>query len=135
MPSAATGLGLDYAHGSTLVLATEVRWTHHMDHIDAPFLTREDIIEAGALARLSVANDRIQFNAAALGNWTFRSWLARPEVRYVVDDSVSVGLGAVLIGAEASAPTDLQATLAHGSGPLSLLQDNDAVFMTMRWSK
>jgi len=135
VPSTAAGIGLDYAHGSTLLLALEARWTHHLDDIAEPFLTRQDVIEAGLLARLSLANDRVLINGAALGNWTFRSWLARPEVRYVVDDTLSVGLGAVLIGAEAEAPTDIQAALSHDSGPLSLLQDNDAVFITMRWSQ
>ena len=82
-----------------------------------------------------MANDRLQLSGAGLGNWTFRSWLARPEIRYVVDDAVSIGVGAVLIGAEGNAPSDLQSTLSHDAGPLSLLQDNDAVFITMRWSQ
>ena len=135
VPSTSTGLGLDYAHGSTLFVAMETRWTHHLEDIPQPFLTRKDVIESGVLARLSMANDRLQLSGAALGNWTFRSWLARPEIRYVVDDAISVGLGAVLIGAEGNAPSDLQSTLSHDAGPLSLLQDNDAVFITMRWSQ
>ena len=135
VPSTATGFGIDYAQGSTFFLAMEARWTHHLDDVADPFLTRQDVVEAGLLARMSLANERLQINAASIGNWTFRSWLARPEVRYVVDDALSLGVGAVIIGAESEAPADLQSTLSHPSGPLSLLQDNDAVFVTMRWTQ
>ena len=97
VPSTATGFGIDYAQGSTFFLAMEARWTHHLDDVADPFLTRQDVVEAGLLARMSLANERLQINAASIGNWTFRSWLARPEVRYVVDDA-SLGVGAVIIG-------------------------------------
>ena len=135
VPSTASGIGLDYAHGSTLFTAIETRWTHHLKAIERPFLTRQDVFESGLIARLSLANERVQIHGAALGNWTFKSWLARPEVRYVVDDAVSVGLGAVIIGAEAEKPRTPQAALSHNAGPLSMLQDNDAIFVTMRWSQ
>lgn len=135
VPSTAAGFGLDYAQGSTLFLALEARWTHHLEDIVEPFLTRQDVLEAGLIARLSLANDRLHLTGAGLGNWTFRSWLARPEIRYSLNDALSMGLGAVLIGAQAEPPADLQATLSHDSGPFSLLQDNDAVFVTMRWSQ
>ena len=31
---------LDYAQGSTFFLAMEARWTHHLDDVADPFLTR-----------------------------------------------------------------------------------------------
>ena len=54
---------------------------------------------------------------------------------HVVDDALSLGVGAVIIGANPSTGlTSGPPSLTH-HGPLSLLQDNDAVFVTMRWTQ
>jgi len=134
-PTTAHGIGLDYAHGSSIYVTLETRWTHLLDDVVQPYLTRTDVLESGILARIGLFGDRLHLHAAGLLNWTFSSWLARPELRYTASDALSVGIGAVLIDAEAPTPASLQEVLSHPAGPLSLVQDNDALFVTMRWTQ
>lgn len=133
-PTVSSGLGLDYAHGSTIFIALEGRWSHLLEPVQRPLMSAEHVVEVGTTARLSLAGDRIQVLAAAIANLTFEEWLARPEIRWVTSDSLSLGLGAVLLYSDTGPPETLGEALSYTGGPISMTSDNDAVFFTMRWS-
>jgi len=134
-PSVSSGLGLDYASGSIFFLGLEGRWQHLLEAVPRPFFTRKDVFEVGSTLRLSVLNERLQIQTAGLFNLTFEEWLARPEIRWISSDHLSVGIGAVLIDGPTPPPKDLVTTLAYTGGPLSLMRDNDSVFFTLRWTQ
>jgi hypothetical protein len=134
-PMFASGLGLDYAHGSSLFVAIEGRWQHLLTPVSRPFLIRSNVVEFGTTIRLSMLNDRVQVQGAGLFNATFNEWLARPELRWVTSDTVSLSVGAVIIDGAVGPPTDLASALSYQGGPLSLLSENDSVFVSMRWTR
>jgi hypothetical protein len=130
----AGGLGLDYASGSWLFVGIEGRWQHMMHPIKRPFLTQTDVFEIGATTRLSLAGDRLLISAATVVNPTFSEGLARPEIRWVSSDTLSFGIGAILLYGEVPPPADLADALTYAGGPISMMSENDAVFFTLRWS-
>lgn len=134
-PTVASGLGLDYAHGSTVFIGVEGRWKHILEPVQRAFMTAENVVEIGTTARFSLVNDRLQILAAAIANLTFEEWMARPEIRWVSSDSLSLGIGAVLLYSDTGPPRTLDEALSYTGGPISMTSENDAVFFTMRWSQ
>jgi len=134
-PAVSSGLGLDYASGSVFFMGIEARWQHLTKSIPRPFFTRQDVFEVGSTLRLSLLNERVQIQTAGLFNLTFDEWLARPEIRWISSDHLSMGIGAVLVDGASPPPQDLSTTLTHSGGPLSLMGDNDSVFFTLRWTQ
>jgi hypothetical protein len=135
VPSTGTGLAIDYTQSGRFYMAIEGRWEHMLSPVDGPFLTKADVFELGTTARISLANDRLELLAAALVNLSFGDWMSRPEVRWVATDSLSMGLGAVLLFSSTPPPADLSAALSYGGGPISMMGDNDAIFFNLRWSQ
>ena len=132
-PATATGIGLDWAHGSTVLVSAEARWTHLLDAPDTLSLIREDTVDLGATLRIADTTETISVLAAAMWNATFDEWLARPEIQWRVSDPVQFSLGAVFIGGPQSPPSTLFDSLRYTGGPLTLASENDAVFASIRW--
>jgi len=132
-PMVAAGLGLDWAHGSTLFMAAEGRWKRWMAPPNQLFLTQAETIEIGGTARVSVANDTLLIQAASLFDVTHRESMLRPEIRWRVSDPLSLGAGIVMIASEERAPSTLRETMTWSGGPLGLLSDNDCAFFTLQW--
>ena len=132
-PAVATGLGLDWAHGTTVVVSVEGRWTHLMDPPNTLAFIAKDTIECGGTVRVSLAADTVGIIAAGLWNTTFEEWLVRPELQWRVSDPVQISIGAVVIDGPVPPPDTLVDTLRYSGGPLSLASENDVVFASLRW--
>ena len=134
-PAIAAGLGLDWSQGSLLYLAAEGRWNRWLKPPDQIFLDTSERFEVGGTARLTLANDTVQVQAAGLVDLSHQEWMVRPEIRWRVSDPFSCGVGAVLIDAPNEAPRTIQDTLTWTGGPLGLMAENDSIFFSLRWMK
>jgi hypothetical protein len=132
-PAVSAGVGLDWAHGSTLFLGIEGRWQRLIRPPKDLFMTQKDVVEIGGTARVSIANDKILLQAASLIDLSYSEWMARPEVRWRVSDPLSLGLGVIMITGKTEAPSTLRETLTWTGGPLGLMADNDCAFLSLQW--
>jgi len=132
-PKVSGGLGLDWMHGSSLLLSAEGRYTRYTDAPDLLVLMRESQVDIGGLARVSALSDRLILLAAGMFVPAHGEFLARPEVRYRSTDQLEIGLGAVVIGGPDAPPTTLREAMGYDGGPMSYFGENDCVFVQLQW--
>ncbi|MEC8193644.1 MAG: DUF1302 family protein [Myxococcota bacterium] len=132
-PATAAGIGLDWAHGTTVLVSAEARWTRLLDPPEALALIGEDTVDLGATLRVADPTEAVSLLAAAMWSATFDEWLARPEIQWRVSDPIQLSLGAILIGGPQPPPSTLFDSLRYTGGPLTLASENDAVFASIRW--
>jgi hypothetical protein len=133
VPRVAGGVGLDWAHGSTVMLSLEGRYTQHIDAPAPLFLMREAQLDIGAMARVSTLSDRLVLQAASMLVPEHGEYLVRPEVRYRASDQLELGLGCVVLGGPDAPPTTLREAMGYGGGPMSYFGENDSLFAQLRW--
>jgi hypothetical protein len=131
--AAAIGGGLDWAHGSSLLVTLEARWTHLLGAPEKLTLTRADTVDIGATVRSAFAADKLTAMVAGLYSPTFEEWMLRPELQWRISDPLQLGIGAVVIDGPQPPPTTLLGVMKYADGPLSLMSENDVVFASLRW--
>jgi hypothetical protein len=132
-PKISGGVGVDWVHGSSILLSLEGRYTRYTDAPDALVLMREQQVDIGGLARVSTLQDRLLFLAAGVYLPAHGEFLARPEVRFRATDRVQLGLGGVLIDGRQAPPRTLTEAMGYGAGPMACFAENDSVFAQLHW--
>jgi len=132
-PKLAAGLGLDWAHGSTVFLSVEGRWQRHLSPPADLFLQRSEQIDLGAVLRVSALSDRLELIAAGMGVVAHGEYLLRPEIAWRVSDPLQLGVGAIVLGGAEAPPATLGQAMRYGGGPFAYFGDNDSVFFRLRW--
>ncbi|MEQ1508095.1 MAG: hypothetical protein ABMB14_38050 [Myxococcota bacterium] len=127
VPQLGAGIGLDYAHGSSLVVTLETRWQHLFDPPDELLFSLPDQIQIAGGMRLSVVHEKLTIQLGGAYDPTFSEYLGKPSVGWRFGDGVSAEVGAVLLGGDTPPAADLRSAFVYTGGPLSYWTSNDCV--------
>jgi hypothetical protein len=140
-PSLGVGLGLLYARDSSFTVTVEGRYLHLFDPPEELLLSRPDHVQVAALARWTLARGRLTLQAGGMFDPTFReSAGAGPAVTWRATDHVQLELGGVVLLGSSPAPEGLLGAadpgtdaLTYAGGPVSFIQNNDAVTLAVQF--
>jgi len=132
-PVVGGGLGIDWAHGSTVFIMAETRWEHLMTPPTAPLLTSTDQVQSALSLQFSVLQSKLSLTNLALYNWSFQEFMLRPQATWRARDQVELSVGALILDGPVDAVASLQDAMTYTGGPLSYWSDNDSFTVGAAW--
>ena len=132
-PFVGTGIGLDYVHGSTFVLMTEVAYERMLDAPNRTLLEARESLQIAAGARLISLQDRLEVQLGGVYHVQFQEYFFRPTASYRASDAWKLEMGAILLGGNTPAAWTLPTALTYGGGTGAYFSENDAITFAVSW--
>ena len=132
-PFVGTGIGLDYVHGSTFVVMTEVVYERMLDAPNRTLLEAPESLQIAAGARLTTLQDRFEVQLGGVYHVQFQEYFFRPTASYRASDAWKLEMGAILLGGPTPAAWTMPTALTYGGGIASYFSENDAITFAVSW--